>query len=220
MSVQIVAEFLLAISASLALAFLLNWCWRGPSWVKSAIKTGSVAGLAGVAALLGLPGWLVLALVLGAAGDYFLSRPGERAFLAGLVSFALAHLAYVALMAGLARLADLPWALAGGLVLFGIGMALLLWPRTGAMRAPVMIYVVIICLMGALALAQPEAHRGWTLAAGLFILSDAVLSLELFVLRDGHPARRVTPLVIWATYWLAQAGFLWTAMGAVATQAL
>ena len=64
--------------------------------------------------------------------------------------------------------------------------------------------------MGLAALGLPLTQPAGIalIGAALFILSDAVLSLELFVLPATHAARRVTPFVIWSTYWLAQAVFL------------
>ena len=63
------------------------------SWGRSALKTGAVFILALMAALK-MP-LLAVALGLCALGDLALSRPGERAFLAGVASFAAGHLAYV-----------------------------------------------------------------------------------------------------------------------------
>ena len=38
----------------------------------------------------------------------------------------------------------------------------------------------------------------------LFVFSDFVLALEMFVLREGTWVRVVTSLTVWATYWMAQ----------------
>lgn len=64
------------------------------------------------------------------AGDFWLSRDGDRAFLIGLVSFALAHLAYIGLLWQFGAVAQMSvWAIAIGLL--ACGMALVLWPRAG-----------------------------------------------------------------------------------------
>ncbi len=197
--------FVFAASALLSALFLTRYCAAGHSWPKSLVKTGAVAGLSLAAGLAGGPVALVAALALGAVGDFFLSRPGERAFLAGLVAFALAHLAYVWLMVGAGG--GWPGAGAGAVVgLFSVAMAGLLWSRTGPMRWPVMGYVAIIGAMGLLALSLP-----WpvALSALAFMASDTILSFELFVLTAAHPARRWTPYAVWSLYWGAQAGFAW-----------
>jgi len=45
-------------------------------------------------------------------------------------------------------------------------------------------------------------------AALLFVFSDFILAQEMFVLPEDHKLRKVTPYVIWSSYWIAQALFL------------
>ncbi|MDV7142495.1 lysoplasmalogenase [Tropicimonas sp. TH_r6] len=181
--------------------------------MKTRVKTASTALLALAALAAGAPVWLTLALGLGALGDLMLSRDGERAFLAGLIAFAAAHLAYLGLFVtnGQAAAANLSGQTLPILLLLGFGatMARLLWPATGALRGPVMGYVAIILAMGLGALALPPGASALPLiAAFCFIASDAILAAELFLLPEGHPARRATPFAIWLLYWSAQALFL------------
>ena len=200
------------LGAGAAVLYLAFWCWAGPSAVKSAVKTLSVGALALAAWIAGAPGLLVAALAFGALGDFCLSRPGERAFLAGLIAFVLAHLAYVPLFLGvpggsLAALASWRGVALVAFALFALWLARRLWSASGDLRVPVMGYVAIImCMVGA-ALGAPRPLL-W-LGAGLFALSDSVLAAEMFLLSDDHPARRWTPYAIWACYWTAQALFLW-----------
>lgn len=199
-------------AACCALAYL-PLAPRPESLLRSCIKTASVALLA-LAALLAQAPWpLVLALSFCALGDWLLSRPGDRAFMAGVGAFAAGHMGYVALFlsrpdANPDRLADSPqiW-IALGLVLFGLAMARKLAPRAGDLRLPVLIYIPIILAMGVAALTLPTATP--VLPAALaFIASDTVLAAEKFLWPAGHPALRWTPLTIWPLYWGAQAGFL------------
>lgn len=207
---------LVLVAALLALLYWLRFCFRSPSWPKTIVKTGAVLALALGAVLAQAPALLFLALLLCALGDYLLSRPSERAFMAGVGAFAAGHFAYVALflshpMAQNEALLDMPQTgLIAGLVLFGLGMALLLWPRTGAMRIPVLLYIPIILSMGVAVLALPAAGplRLALPAALLFILSDFTLALEKFVLPAGHHLHRVLPFIVWPTYWGAQLLFL------------
>ena len=62
------------------------------------MKTLAVALLAVLVVVESGPLLLFAALALSAAGDAFLSREDDRAFLAGLASFLAAHLAYIALL--------------------------------------------------------------------------------------------------------------------------
>ena len=194
-------------AAGLSLWFLLRFSWQGPSLTKTLVKTGAVAGLALAALIAGGSVWLVAALGLGALGDFFLSRDGERAFLAGLMAFALAHLAYIALMV----LADVP--LAFGVPAIGVGifagvMLVILFPRAGDLRWPVVGYVGIIAAMGVIAVSLPASFAIAMVAALLFMTSDMILGLERFVWSPANPIRRAAPYLIWTTYWLAQLLFL------------
>lgn len=207
------AIFFLA-AATASLAYLLCYCHRPPGAAKSSLKTAATALLALAALAGGGPGLLVVALGLGALGDFLLSRSGGRAFLAGLVAFAAAHLAYLGLFlqagASIAVLTAVPVAVPT-LILCGVAgaMALPLWRQAGPLRVPVMAYIAIILAMGIAALALPAAIGTFPrFAACLFIASDAILAAELFLLPAVHPARRYSPFAVWTLYWMAQAMFL------------
>lgn len=211
---DLMAELAFVVAAVLSLVFWVGFCAGGPSWVKSLIKTGSVALLAVAALAAGGPVWLAAALALGAVGDFCLSRHGERWFLGGVAAFALAHVAYVVLFQqvggfDLALIAQ-GWRAATAVILIALAavMARLLWSRTGALRLPVMIYLCIIIAMGLAALGLPVIGLAMV-AALLFIISDAVLAAEMFLIPKGHHAHLRTPYVVWATYWGAQALFCW-----------
>ncbi len=198
-----------------ALAYL-GFCARPESRVRSGIKTASVALLAVAALLSGGPVLLAVALGFCALGDWWLSRPGERAFMAGVVAFATGHLAYVALflthpLARPARWAEMPRPLIlAALVVLGLTAARLIAPKAGALRGAVLGYIPVILSMGAAVLVLPPSGAlvFAAPAAALFITSDLVLAGETFLLPEHHPARALTPYAIWATYWLAQLGFL------------
>lgn len=209
---------LFLIAFGFALVTLLRYCAEGPSWPKSFAKTASVALLAlavlasGFMADEALVWPLVAALSLGAVGDYCLSRPSERAFLLGLGAFALAHLAYVLLFLGLGAEGQAimhPGRALAALALIGFAlfMARLLWRHSGQLRGPVMIYIGVITLMGLAALALPGSVWWLIPAAGLFLLSDTLLALELFVPGLGGRLHRMLPYGIWLSYWMAQAWF-------------
>ncbi|WP_093150709.1 lysoplasmalogenase family protein [Aliiruegeria lutimaris] len=208
----------LALLATLSSAtYLLFLSASPPGLVKSTLKTASTLPLALSALATGATPWLVAALGLGALGDLLLSRAGQRAFLLGLIAFAIAHLAYLGLFlfeasAEFAELAQAGKIVPAFLLLaFGGAMAGFLWPAAGEMRWPVMAYIAIILAMGLAAFALPASTGPWPLLAALsFIASDAILASELFLLPERHPARRYTPYAVWALYWSAQALFLVT----------
>lgn len=198
----------LLLSAAAAFLYLLMQD-RQPSWRRTVAKTASIALLALLAVIEDGPALLVAALLLSAAGDAFLAQDGERAFLGGLASFLLAHLAYVALFvtagSGLEILSVQPWRLAlpvlatlAALVLFAR-----LMPAVGpALRAPVAVYVAAIVAMmwTSATLPVPIVMVG----AALFLASDAILAMEKFLLTPASPHRRWAGPAVWVLYWLAQ----------------
>lgn len=197
-----------------ALSYLAICARPGKSWLKTVLKTASVLLLALIAFQeVGLM-LLAMALIACAVGDFFLSREGDEAFLSGVGAFAIGHLGYAALFwlhprADTQRLSD-GWPLTAALVLLGLVMVVVLFRKAGALRWAVVVYVPIVLLMGITAMAIPfETGLALILpAALLFVLSDFVLAQEMFVLPEGHRLRRVTPYIVWSTYWSAQAMFL------------
>lgn len=195
-----IAGSMMLVATALALAYWLGFCWRDDAgWHRSSIKTGSMLFLAIAAATLNAPVWVVLGLGLGALGDLCLSRPGQKAFLAGMAAFALGHLAYGF---GFAQLwQGAPWGPALAVLALAASTEVWLIPRTGPLRWPVRGYGLVIGLMGLAALGQPVLLL--QAGAGLFLLSDVLLALALFV----WPGRRWVPLLsalLWPAYWLGQ----------------
>lgn len=198
---------LLTISVVLAVGYSVWFSPRGVSWPKTVVKTASMALLAAVAWAYGGPVLLVIALALGAVGDFWLSRDGDAAFLMGLVSFALGHLAYIGLLLQFGAV-PVMGALPVAMAVFAGAMAFVLWPRAGDLRVPVMVYVAIIATMGVLAFGLSPVWWLGTIAALSFVVSDAILSFELFVLPKESAIRPVTSRLVWITYFAAQAMFL------------
>lgn len=191
---------LLWTSAAMAVLYGAAFCHRGDSALKTLVKTVPLAALGLHAALSGAPLPLVLALALSALGDLALSRPGQRAFVVGLVAFAAAHLAYVALL----------WPLAGALpvlpalAVLALGLSTFRWllPHTGDLRWPVTAYVVIICAMGLAALGQARALV--QIGALMFIASDTVLALQLFRMPPASRMHVPTSVLLWTLYYVGQ----------------
>ena len=131
-------------------------------------------------------GLLVAALVGSLAGDAFLMVEGF--FIPGLVSFLLAHLAYIALFKQGVPVFTHRGALAAT-VGVGAAMSLFLWQGglPPELRVPVAVYVLVIALMAAQALGRARAlgdraaHQV-ALGACIFMLSDALLATNRFVL--------------------------------------
>lgn len=125
-----------------------------------------------------------LGLLLSAVGDVCLIGRGRAAFLGGLVSFALAHVAYV--FASLALGVGRGTSIAAAVVLSVVALRVWRWlsphvPK--AMRWPVRGYIVVITAMVACALGawSHGAPVGLALGATLFFLSDLAVARERFV---------------------------------------
>lgn len=145
---------------------------------------------------------VLLGLALSLLGDVCLMFRGERWFLGGLGSFLLAHIAFIAaFLQGVAQV-SLPGWLA--LVVLGaIAMMIVLLPRAGILKAPVLVYCAVLVAMVFAAAARHAALGGTaaTLAlagALVFMLSDASLGVRQFVRRF----RGAQPLIL-STYWTA-----------------
>ena len=181
------------------------------SWTGSAVKTVSTAALALAGLISGAPGLIVLGLALGSAGDFALSRPGKAAFLAGMAAFAAGHLAYAlafwqrgAVLGGPA-LGPLEIAALALLALLLLSTEYWLAPRTGALRGPVRGYGLVIGAMAVSVLVLPANVGDTFLRAGaaLFLLSDTLLALRLFV-ANAPRQQRLLSLAVWPSYWLGQ----------------
>lgn len=205
---------LLSSAAFLAVIYGVLFSPAGASWPKTVVKTVSVVLLAITAWIAGGPLALTLGLLLGAVGDFWLSRGGEKAFFIGLVSFALGHIAYVILLLQFGAVAEVSvWTVL--MLVFAAGMARYLWPYAGALRIPVLGYIVIIAVMGVLAIGLPDAMLLGTLAGLVFVVSDTILSGEVFVIAEGAPIRRITSRLVWITYFGAQVLFLLSFAGQI-----
>jgi uncharacterized membrane protein YhhN len=193
-----------------ALFYLVFDSHTDPSARRSASKTASVLLLSGLALTAGGPWLLVTALAVSAAGDFFLSRAGDRSFLLGMAAFFSAHLAYIWLMLDLGTggeaLLKHPFWLAGLLAMTAV-IYVVLWPGLGVFRLPVVAYALAIFGMGAAALDLPTTAGSQLVLAGaaLFILSDTVLSIEKFRMNAASPWGVHASRFVWVTYWLAQA---------------
>jgi len=163
--------------------------WRGVRWLRYIFKPGTMLLIIALAATgqpeAGTYGHLVLAgLLLSVAGDVFLVLPRNR-FLAGLVSFFLAHVMYIAAFA--ARRAG--WGLPDVLALAALAAVAVLFfrrirpgvlregGRRMALAAGLYVTAISLMVLAAVGTRQPILLVG----ALLFYLSDAILAWNRFV---------------------------------------
>lgn len=175
-------------------------------YVFKPLTTLVIAGLA--VQFIGDPGQgygqaILIGLLFSLAGDVFLMLPNDR-FLPGLISFLIAHIAYLVAFTRFVPLG----AVLTAFLLVGVSEAAILWllwpgvPRR--MRLPVVAYVVVLGMMAAQAVSQAvvlDARAAWIAAFGglLFVFSDSVLAYNRF----RRPVRRAR-LIVLSSYWAAQ----------------
>ena len=123
---------------------------------------------------------LFAGLVLSAIGDVLLIPHDKRAFLGGLVSFLLGHVAYA--VAFVVRGVEWLWVGLAALAMVGVAAPVLrwLWPHVDRpMRGPVAAYIVVITAMVALAVGTLEP---WLVVGAVgFYLSDLSVAKGRFV---------------------------------------
>jgi len=196
-----VAMFWFAIVAAIV---YLPFSENPPNWGRSIAKTVPVAALAMAAWLADAPLLLVLALALSALGDFALSRSGMRAFLAGLVAFAAAHVFYLVLFTELSGrgpyMAFVDRTLLA-LFLAWVAISAEIWlvPHTGpALKWPVRAYVLILTLMALSALTLPLGAVA--IGAVYFVASDVILAYRNFRMSPDDPLSGRAGWLLWILY--------------------
>ncbi|GAA3038595.1 hypothetical protein GCM10010519_73990 [Streptomyces lactacystinicus] len=145
------------------------------------------------------PKLLAPALLLSAGGDVLLQLKNDPAFLAGMGSFAAAHVCYVTMFVKRGALTDRRRALmvAAAYATAWVTLVGQLWPDLGDLRVPVAGYSLLLA-----STAVTSAGLGWRTGLGgaLFLLSDTLIATQLAKWRElpGHQ------FWIMATYVLAQ----------------
>jgi len=149
---------------------------------------------------------IAVGLLLSALADVLIEPTGDAWFMAGLVTFLLAHVAYVVTYIrdyqGLEPLRLLPFAAwVGGLYAY-------LYGGLGGMAIPVAVYCVVIGAMSWRAAARiatdgPATRWAWIGLAGAvsFTASDSLIALDRF---DAPIDLVAYPIMI--LYWLGQLG--------------
>lgn len=158
------------------------WIWKplaSTAFVAFALSQGALTTLYGR--------WILAGLVLSWMGDILLIPDNKKAFLWGLVSFLLAHIAYG--LGFFSRGIDLLWALVSFLVLLILLTIVGRWllPHVGrrepGMRLPVLAYMVAVSAMVALASGAAGASGDPRILLGgcIFYLSDISVARDKFV---------------------------------------
>ncbi len=131
---------------------------------------------------------MIAGLALCVIGDVLLALTPPWAFRAGLISFLLGHVAYIAAFATLGMPGVM--ALPGVAASIALSTVVFLWlrPHLGKMLGPVLAYVIVITVMVSMAcgvVAQPahpmELRIMVIVGAVLFYISDVTVARHRFV---------------------------------------
>jgi uncharacterized membrane protein YhhN len=146
--------------------------------------------------------FIIAGLAVSVGGDVFMMLR-QKKFTEGLTCFLVAHGLYIAALLSTMRPVLDPW-IGLPLLFYAILMMRILFPHLGRLKAPVGVYIIAITSMAGLALGRYVVLGGTPslygcLAAGLFVVSDSVLAVDLFV-RQIKGAQ----WVILTTYFAAQ----------------
>jgi uncharacterized membrane protein YhhN len=170
--------------------------------VEIVAKPATMAALVALAAVVGDPpgdvrAWLVVGAAFGLVGDVALLGDGETAFMAGLASFAVGHMAYVvaATQVGFEAGAVIPGAVSVA-ALLGYRFINRIVPGARRHGGPVLAGAVVFYSVVISAMVFTAWTSGaWLAAAGamLFAVSDWVLGHQRFV--GPLPGRRLSVIV-------------------------
>lgn len=131
---------------------------------------------------------VLIGLVFSFGGDVALMfQENRKAFMAGLVLFLLAHVAYTAVFTALGRFSAWDALSAAVLLAAGVVFYRLIRPNLGTMRVPVILYMLVISLMvnrAVSTLVSPAFGSGQAamvaIGAVLFYVSDVILAAARF----------------------------------------
>jgi uncharacterized membrane protein YhhN len=164
---------------------------------------------------------IIMAIGFGfsALGDYFLDFPKEKYFLAGLIAFFAAHIAFAVYlwphMVPLSAFTPIEWGLTLGLT--GLTLWFFIWIRPSLDKelvVPVAAYSIIITVMGIAALTTTLHSLFVPVGAALFIASDVVLSIDKFKQDVTFPGPVKAGQINWILY---ASGQILLAYGVVAS---
>ncbi|MBI1783114.1 MAG: lysoplasmalogenase [Sphingobacteriales bacterium] len=149
---------------------------------------------------------IVIGLFFSFLGDVFLIW--DKYFIPGLICFLLTHIFYIIYFLRLASkhgsfLKKNPWLILP-LAAYAIGMVWFLFPKLGALAAPVAIYAAVISTMLASCInlfrkVKKPAYIFFIAGAFFFVLSDSLLAINKF-----YQSFTFAGIAIMSTYVLAQ----------------
>jgi uncharacterized membrane protein YhhN len=135
--------------------------------------------------------FLLVGLVFCLGGDVFLAFPQKKMFLFGLSSFLMGHVFYIFAFFFVAQVNRLTGAGSLSVLVIGIWVYVWLKPYLGTMKAPVIVYIIVISIMvsGAWSvLGNPDVSRQGRImvffGAMSFYFSDVFVARDRFISKE------------------------------------
>jgi uncharacterized membrane protein YhhN len=207
---SIVFVVLTAIAVA-TLVWFLRMGWTQPAAAAKVLAScGFIATAISAGALRhGFGRIIVAGLLLSMAGDMFLVGQTQRHFLFGLVSFLLAHVAYVTAFVSFGQ--QRRWTLFAAVPVILVAALVLAWLKPHVpldLAMPVRLYTAVISLMVITAIGARGAGASRLIVAGalMFFVSDLSVAMQRIVATD-------FPTYVWGLP-LYYAGQLCFALGA------
>jgi len=202
------AGFLVTVSSAI---YAFKHLGREISLARSFWKTLPLIIMAGIAIYFHASPLLPVAMLLCALGDYFLSQGHDR-FIPGLLAFLAGHIVYIALFATLSVGPNFHWPMLL-IILYSSVFAAYMWHATGKHRWPVLAYILVITAMAGASLTLPLVYFLAVVGVFVFVFSDSVLAVRMFVIRD-QQVKLVLSWVVWISYITGQSFILIGVAGA------
>ncbi len=198
---------IVAVSVLAAALYGFVFLDKPPSPLRAAVKTLLMAPLAVLVSISGSLPLLLAGVIASALGDCLLAFDKKWTLPLGILSFLIAQVSYAALFVEAFQFTEPTWPRYAAIALIAataIGFLIWLWPKLGALAFGVVPYSAAIAAMAISAMGLGWA--GWPVMLGAlsFMVSDGVLSAELFKLAPDASQRRLTAPVVWWTYVAAQ----------------
>lgn len=129
---------------------------------------------------------LMAGLIFSVAGDIILDIDRNRLFIAGLVSFLLAHVFYILAMKPFISWFPSRWPVLAGLAVFAGIIFTFLADLPAGRLIPVTLYLVVICSMSAVALMLKDKYIVVFAGSVLFVISDTIIAVNKFIHEIPH----------------------------------
>lgn len=198
-------ELFLLIAIGAGLDYGIRRSWDRPSWERSLTKVTATLAILFWAILLGAPTAVVLALCCSVFGDYSGSRGALNWLVLSATAFFGVHAIYMVEYLALANRSLLE---AGPSIILGTAGTIMLvafcWRAFAERWLASVIYSVVMLLQFSLGQLVGGDATIIAYTTCIFLISAFVLALELFLVPDDSPVRKITSPVIWLTYLAAQ----------------